>query len=296
MMENNKHVQTEAEFLENYDISNFDRPSVTVDILLLTILDEKTSNYRKLPEKKLKVLLIKRNEHPYIEKWALPGGFVLMNESLKETAYRELKEETNVSSAYLEQLYTYGDVNRDPRGRIISTSFMSLIKSEDLKLMAGTDTNDVKWFSVESKVLKNEFINNIQSKTIEMTLYNKDVILKSKIKVTYKLVGKHLEEIVEVIKNDDLAFDHIKIIQYGLERLKNKAEYSGIVFNLMDETFTLSELQKSYEVILDRKLLKSNFRRKVSKMVTETNKETIDKSGHRPAKLFAYNPMWIYGK
>ena len=125
----NKQGLTEEEFLASYDASKYERPSVTVDMLIFTVTNEKKENYRKLPEKVLRLLMIKRADHPYIGQWALPGGFIKMDESLEEGALRELKEETNIDNIYMEQLYTWGDVNRDPRTRIISVSYMALVDS-----------------------------------------------------------------------------------------------------------------------------------------------------------------------
>jgi len=93
--------------LESYDASKYERPSVTVDMLIFTVTNEKKENYRKLPEKVLRLLMIKRADHPYIGQWALPGGFIKMDESLEEGALRELKEETNIDNIYMEQLYTW---------------------------------------------------------------------------------------------------------------------------------------------------------------------------------------------
>lgn len=119
----NRQGLTEEQFLTTYDASKYERPSVTVDMLILTVTEEEKKNYRKLPEKVLKLLMIKRGDHPYMGQWALPGGFVQMNESLDEAAGRELKEETNIDDIYMEQLYTWGDVARDPRTRVISASY-----------------------------------------------------------------------------------------------------------------------------------------------------------------------------
>ena len=143
---------TEEEFLKSYDSSKFEKPSVTVDVLIFTILNEKSNNYRKLDEKKLSVLLIKRGGHPFKGKWAIPGGFVNMDESLEEGAKRELKEETSVENVYLEQLYTYGDVNRDPRTRVISSVYMALVNSDKINVQAGDDASDARWFSVDYKL------------------------------------------------------------------------------------------------------------------------------------------------
>ena len=105
-----KNGLTGAEFLKEYDDKEYEKPSVTNDILIFTVDDKEEKNSRKVPKKGVQVLLIKRKEHPLIEKWAVPGGFVRMNESLKEGAVRELVEETGVKDIYVEQLYTYGDL------------------------------------------------------------------------------------------------------------------------------------------------------------------------------------------
>ncbi len=113
----------------------FEKPSVTVDIVIFTIKG-----------KELKVLLVKRKIEPYKDRWAIPGGFVRINESLEEAAKRELEEETGVKDVYLEQLYTFGDPKRDPRGRVITVSYIALVNSENIKLNAKTDASDAQWF------------------------------------------------------------------------------------------------------------------------------------------------------
>lgn len=286
---------TEEQFLKNYDASKYERPSVTVDMLVFTVTDEEKKNYRKLPEKVLRLLMIKRGEHPFIGQWALPGGFVKMDESIDEGALRELKEETNIDNIYMEQLYTWGDVGRDPRTRVISVSYMSLIDSKSLDIKANDDADEAKWFTVKSKIIKEEKtptdkgymllrLNELKLKSDEETL---TAVVKNVITVEGKI--KKVES--EVVESQGIAFDHPKIIQYALERLRNKIEYTDIAFNLMPEKFTLTELQQVYEVILDTELLKANFRRKISDMVIETDEYTKD-AGHRPSKLFKFNPDW----
>jgi len=291
----NDRGMLEKEFLDSYDISAFDRPSVTVDILLFTMSDEDVNNYRKLAKKSLKILLIKRNEHPYLGMWALPGGFVRINEDLETAAYRELKEETNVDNAYLEQLYTYGDVKRDPRGRIISTSYMSLVDKDEVKTQAGSDADDARWFNVTYKVISKEKVMTetgyVENSYINIELINEDTVLRSCIKIAKIVKGKHVSYNRSIDTNENISFDHGLIIQYGIERLRNKLEYSDIIFHLMPELFTLTELQKSFEEILDKPLLKANFRRKTAKLVTETDQSTSD-AGHRPSKLYKFNPSW----
>jgi 8-oxo-dGTP diphosphatase len=116
----------------------YQHPAVTVDIVIFTIRDEQ-----------LKLLLIRRAGEPYRGKWALPGGFVGMDEDLEQAARRELEEEAGVSGVYLEQLYTFGKLGRDPRERVITITYYALIPSERIQLRAATDAEAVGWFGMD---------------------------------------------------------------------------------------------------------------------------------------------------
>lgn len=291
----NREGLTEKEFLQRYDVSIFQRPSVTVDMLIFTVMDEEKENYRKLPEKSLKLLMIKRGDHPYIGQWALPGGFVGINESVDEAAMRELKTETNIDNIYMEQLYTWGDVNRDPRTRVISCSYMALIDSKSLEVKAGDDADEAKWFYINSSVreekktiLEKGFV---YEKLVKINLWDNIDTLSAVVKVVETVEGGVRKVNREVVESNGIAFDHGKIIEYATQRLRNKIEYTDIAFNLMAELFTLSQLQQVYEVILDKELLAAAFRRKIANMVIETNRFTKN-AGHRPSKLYKFNPAW----
>jgi 8-oxo-dGTP diphosphatase len=287
---------TEEQFLESYDASRFERPSVTVDILLFTIADNVPENYRKLPEKVLKVLLIKRGGHPFLGQWALPGGFVGLNESLDEAALRELSSETNVGDLYLEQLYTWGAPDRDPRTRVISCSYMALVDSSSIQLKAGDDAVDARWFAVRRSLLEQKKNTAEKGFLLEevssLELSADNLSLNTTIKSTKTVKGRNCFNKREIIDSTNIAFDHPLIIEYGIERLRNKIEYTDIAFNLMPELFTLTELQQVYEIILGKELLKANFRRKISDMVLETEFFTKD-DGHRPARLYRMNTNWV---
>jgi len=116
----------------------YPHPAVTTDVVIFTIRD-----------KKLKLLLIMRGGEPFKGKWALPGGFVRLDEDLEMGARRELSEETGISGVYLEQLYTYGAVGRDPRERVITVAYYALIASEKMIIQAATDAEAVGWFSMD---------------------------------------------------------------------------------------------------------------------------------------------------
>lgn len=222
--------QTDEAKAHHYDASKYERPSVTVDVVMMS-----------LRQRDLQVLLIKRRSWPYEEMWAIPGGFVNMNESLETAAKRELQEETGVQDVYLEQLYTFGDPGRDPRTRVITVVYFALLDSERLQVKAADDAINVGWFSV------------------------------------YDLPA--------------LAFDHDKILQYTLERLRGKLDYTRIAFSLLPEQFTLRELQRVYEIILHRKLDKRNFRKKIlsTGILEDTGKKKMEGT-HRPAGLYRFNP------
>lgn len=287
-----KEELTEEKFLKNYDATIYERPSVSVDMLIFTVMNKVEENYRKLPEKALKILLIKRGEHPYLGKWALPGGFVNVKESLDEAAVRELKSETNIDNIYMEQLYTWGQVERDPRTRVISCSYMALIDSTSLEVKAGDDAEAAAWFNIkysslqETKTMTDEDF--VYEKLVKLTLSSENEELFAVVKITENVHGKVKKIRREIIESNGIAFDHTKIIEYAVERLRNKIEYTSIAFNLMPELFTLTELQQVYEVILDKELLAAAFRRKIADMVIETNQFTKD-AGHRPSKLYRFN-------
>jgi 8-oxo-dGTP diphosphatase len=284
--------QNEKEFFDNYDPRNFQRPSVTVDMLLFTIVEGAAESYRALPEKYISVLLVKRADHPHIGKWGLPGGFVRMGESLEETAVRVLEEEVNLRDIYLEQLYTFGEVNRDPRTRVISSSYMSLVDSKLIEVAPGKEQREAKWFKTRSRLLKSSrevtASGEIEEELIEISFVSQNETLNAQVMKRTEIINRHRKITFEALPSEDIAFDHAKIIQYGLERLRNKIEYTDIAFTLMPERFTLTELQQVYEAILDKPLLKANFRRKISDMVLETNEYTRD-AGHRPSRLYSFN-------
>lgn len=268
--------KTEEEFLKAYNPKEFDQLSMTADILLISVSDQEQANYRKTSKKMMSILLVKRDDYPYKEKWCLPGGFLNPNtETLEECAKRVLKRETNLSNIYLEQLYTFDDLKRDPRTRVISTAYMALV---DKKRLTDKINPNASWFDILFLEEKNN--------TVKITLTNDETMINLNIKKTLKEKTTDRYEF-KSIKNHEIAFDHDIVILSGLERLKNKISYTDIVFNMMPKYFTLGELQQVYEVILNKKLLDPAFRRIIANKVEKTDQIQTG-AGHRPSALFKY--------
>lgn len=190
----------------------------------------------------LSILLIKRGLKPFHNEWALPGGLVGNSETLEEAVQRELMEETGVSINYLEQLYTFGNPERDPRNRVVSIAYYGLVKPEAFNIKASTDASDVSWFNVE-----------------------------------------HLPSF--------LAFDHQKIIQMALHRLKGKIVYEPIGFELLDKKFPFSELEKLYTTVLGKPIDRRNFKKKIMRyqFLIETSEKQALKGSGRPGHLYQFD-------
>jgi 8-oxo-dGTP diphosphatase len=205
------------------------RPALAVDCVVFGLSQEG-----------LAVLLVERALPPFEGSWALPGGFVHMDETLDAAARRELVEESGVELAHLEQLYTFGAPGRDPRERVVSVAYFALVKQVDHALRAASDARRAAWFPVRSL--------------------------------------------------PELAFDHAEIVATGIARLRSKVRYRPLGFDLLPERFTLTQLQRLYEAILDRPLDKRNFRKKVLGLgLVAPTAEHQSGVRHRAAQLFRFD-------
>jgi 8-oxo-dGTP diphosphatase len=191
-------------------------------------------------EGKISVLLIKRKYDPFKGQWAIPGGFVLDDESLEEAVERELREETGIKINYLEQLYTFGKTKRDPRSRVVSVAYFGLIKPSAFKIFASTDAEEVQWF--------------------------------------------------KITELPSLSFDHDEILKLAIARLQGKITYEPLGFELLDNKFPFSDLEKLYTTLLGRSIDRRNFRKKILSLnILDELDEKLSKGSGRPANLFKFN-------
>ncbi|MBQ4067521.1 MAG: NUDIX hydrolase [Clostridia bacterium] len=267
-------TQREENFLSEYNINDYDRPSVATDIAAFAIYEKAEECYRKNPELALSVLLIKRGEPPFRDHWALPGGFLEATETVEECAFREILEETGISPVSLMPIGTFSAPERDPRGRIVSLAYTSVLSEGRLAVHGGHDASDASWFDVR---LQRE-----ENGTYSLLLENGTESLFATLRKT-KTVFRKTD--FEIISNEGLAFDHAAIIAAALSLLKKEAKYFDILFDFLPEKFTLTSLQRTQEILTGTSLLSANFRRKVSEFVEETDEYT-EGAGHRPARLF----------
>ena len=236
------NIQEQA-FLAEYDAAQFPHPSVTVDVALLTA-----------DRGRLRAVLMKRDAHPGLGKWALPGSFVRMDESLEQAAERVLAMKIGLAGIFLEQLYTFGQPDRDPRTRVITVAYYALVDAVRLAAALKADVQlaelGVPW---EGEA------------------------------------GGAVAAVGEDGQSRPLAFDHAEILGLVVQRLRGKLNYAPIGFELLPREFTLRDLQSIHETILGRPLNKDSFRRRLldSGLIVPTGKLEQD-VGHRPAELYRF--------
>ncbi len=232
----------EAAFLETYDPEVYARPSVTVDVVLLSPM-----------EGRLHTLLVRRNEPPFLGRWALPGGFIGLEESLEAAAHRVLRKKAGLEGVYLEQLYTFGEPGRDPRTRVLSVAQVALVDPLRFAAIDRADTQ-VAWLHVP---WTGEQGGPVTAMGPEGPL--------------------------------DLAFDHAEILGMAIKRLRGKLDYALLAYELLPSSFTLYDLQRVHETVLGRKLNKDSFRRRMLAtghlVPTGSIQTDVD---HRPAALYRF--------
>lgn len=234
----------ERAFLDDYDPTAFARPSLTVDLVLMSVIDGAPA-----------VLLLRRDAHPFQGLWTLPGAFVGIDESLDAAARRVLGGKAHMDGAYLEQLYTFGAVDRDPRTRIVTVAYFSLLPADGFAEALAADP--------------------------ALTLARLTLGDGDEAAMAHSGAGTALP----------LGFDHGAILATALRRLRGKLDYSAIAFALLPERFTLRALQEVHEAILGTSLNKPAFRRRMLDRgwLVPTGAREAGAS-FRPAELYRHLP------
>jgi 8-oxo-dGTP diphosphatase len=237
-------AQSEDEFLARYDVSKFPRPSVAVDVALLSASGGA-----------LHTVLVRRNAHPHKGRWALPGGFIGLDESLDAAAARVLARGAGLDGVFLEQLYTFGAPRRDPRTRVISIAYYALLDRARLDALPASDAVRIARLSVPWEGESGGPVEAVDGD------------------------GRPLA----------LAFDHDDILGMAVKRLRGKLDYTPIGFQLLPERFTLLDLQRVHETVLGRPVNKDSFRRRMlATGLLDATGEAQKDVDHRPAELYRF--------
>lgn len=235
----------EARFLASYNPDDYDRLSVAVDVVLISAFDGD-----------LFTLVARRREHPHKDRWALPGGFVRPKESLEDAAARLLAGKGSLTGVFLEQLYTFGTPDRDPRTRVVSVAYYALVERERFGGIADRGAD----------------------------------ILTPRLRVPWEgETGGPVQALDDAGRPLPLAFDHADMLGLAVKRLRGKLDYAPIGFELLGDTFTLLQLQHVHEAVLGRTLNKDSFRRRMidSGLLKATGRSQSG-VGHRPAELYRF--------
>ena len=212
---------------EGYHAYKYARAAITADAVIFGF-----------DGSKLQVLLIRRKEAPYAECWALPGGFMHMNETIEECAKRELQEETGLVSPYMKQLGVFSAVDRDPRNRVVTVAFYALVKMQSVR--GGSDAKEARWCPID-----------------EMP---------------------------------SLAFDHKEILGAALERLRQDLHFNPVGFELLPEKFSIPQLQRLYEAILEMHFDRRNFQKKIlSTGIITALEEKAPSTRYRASTLYRFD-------
>lgn len=243
------------------------------DLLIFGVDSRRENGIRSLPSKYMSILLVKREKEPYSLKWSLPGGFIGSDETGRDASVRVLEKETGLKNIYMQQIGVNDDVERDSRGRVVSTTYMALV---DRTIIKQELKENASWFDVNINEEKDVYHVTLKSSNEEINFkVRKEVIDIKSEEYEYSLIDK------------TLAFDHDKIIVKGIMELRNKVKTTDIVFNLMPTLFTIGELKQVYEILLGKTLINSAFRRTIAEKVIVTN-EMVSTGGHRPSQLCRY--------
>ncbi len=246
---------------------------VTGNLLIITTDNEERTDVRKLKEKKLQIILDENNE--------LPKFKISNKDYIKNLAENKIEELFEISNFYIEQLYTWGDPEYYTQNEEIIITYLIIINKKIINNMP----NNLKFYDLSIKSFQDSKIQDVilsnEDKEIKYRIETISKKRKNNIEYTNKLIGKSaINEFIAII------------IHTGLKRLRNRIENTNIAFSFLDNEFTISELQQVYEIILDKKLVSANFRKKIEPMVKKTE-IIVKESAYRPSNKYIFNEEYL---
>ena len=247
--------------------------NVQGNLIIFSTDNEERKDVRKLKEKKLQILLDENNKFPIFD--------VSDNEYIKSTAEKNVEKIFKTSKFYIEQLYTWGNPNYYTENKKITVTYLVIINKKNIVDMP----KNMNFYNIH--------IENKENENSQRVLLNTD---KKEIKYDINTIIKRERESIEYInrlaKKADIDELTAIIIHTGIKRLRNRIENTNIAFSFLDKEFAISELQQIYEIILDKKLVSANFRKKIEPMVKRTDK-IVKESAYRPSYLYTFNEKFI---
>ncbi|CCY71080.1 aDP-ribose pyrophosphatase [Clostridium sp. CAG:921] len=235
--------------------------------------NEKRKDVRKLKEKKLQIVLDEKNNLPTFE--------INNKEYIKDLAELKIEELFGTDKFYIEQLYTWADPNYYTKESEMIITYLVVINKKNIK----NELKNIEFYDVYIK-------NKENSKIQDVVLSNETKEIKYEIETVVSKKRKNIEYTNKLVENSDISELNAIIIHTGIKRLRNRIENTNIVFSFLDDEFAISELQQVYEIILDKKLVPANFRKKIEPMIKKTG-NVVKESAYRPSNQYTFNEDFV---
>ena len=242
------------------------------NLIIFSTDNEERKDVRRLKEKKLQLLLGDDNSFPSFE--------ITNKEYIKDLAEKKMEELFGTSKFYIEQLYTWGDPKYYTNKDEMIVSYLGIINKNYIKSM---DKN-VSFYDIN--------IEDVSKKLQEITLSNENKEIKYQIETITRRERENIDYIHSLVDKAEVSELTAIIIHSGIKRLRNRIENTNIAFSFLNKEFAISELQQIYEIILDKKLVAANFRKKIEPMIKKTNK-VVKESAYRPSIQYTFNEKFI---
>lgn len=242
------------------------------NLIIFSTDNEERKDVRRLKEKKLQLLLNDDNSFPIFD--------VIKDEYIKETAANKIENLFGTSKFYIEQLYTWGNPEYYTNKEEIIITYLAIINKNNIENMP----KNMSFYDIN--------IENENSKIQRVTLSNDDRKIEYTIETITKRERENIDYINKLTKKSEIDELTAIIVHTGIKRLRNRIENTNIAFSFLNKKFAISELQQIYEIILDKKLVSANFRKKIEPMIKKTDR-VVKESAYRPSSLYTFNEKFI---